>query len=83
MTTCFLLVFVLLFVPLLLEMLLFILVDDFICFLLSESNTKLDPTRLFVLLVIIILFLILLCVYNWLVFSVYFPREIFLFFCCK
>ena len=83
MTTCFLLVFVLLFVPLLLEMLLFILVDDFISFFLSESNTKLDPTRLFVLLVIIILFLILLCVYNWLVFPVYFPGELFLFFCCK
>ena len=74
-----------LFMPLLLEMLLFIFVDDFIRFLLSESNTKLNPTRLFILLVIIILFLILLCVYNWLVTSIYFPWEIglFLFFCCK
>ena len=74
-----------LFVPFLLEMLLFIFVDDFIRFLLSESDTKLDPSRLFILLVIVILFLILFCVDNRLVTSIYFPREIglFLFFCCK
>ena len=82
--TRFLLVTIL-FVPLLLEMFLFIFVHDFICVLVVEPNTELDSTGLFILLVVIILFLILLRVYNRLVTSVYFPREIglALLFCCK
>ena len=82
--TRFLLVAIL-FVPLLLKMFLFILVHDFICVLVVEPNTELDSTGLFIFLVIIILLLILLRVYNRLVTSVYFPREIglALLFCCK